>query len=104
MFQDYCHFLTTRLVLIFIINVFWYNVRMDKTSHLLKIEKYIPTFYRNIRRLYYKVYKKKSIDKYMQNIKKYSIIAILTLSVVAGIFNNIPLSYAQDNSTMTNTL
>ena len=40
----------------------------------------------------------------MQNIKKYNIIAILTLSVVAGIFNNIPLSYAQDNSTsMTNT-
>ena len=40
----------------------------------------------------------------MQNIKKYNIIAILTISVVAGIFNNIPLSYAQDNSTMTNTL
>jgi hypothetical protein len=39
----------------------------------------------------------------MQNIKKYNIIAILTLSVVAGIFNNIPLSYAQDNSTMNNT-
>ena len=39
----------------------------------------------------------------MQNIKKYNIIAILTISVVAGIFNNIPLSYAQDNSTMTNT-
>ena len=38
----------------------------------------------------------------MQNIKKYSIIAILTLSVVAGIFNNIPLSYAQSNSTMAN--
>ena len=38
----------------------------------------------------------------MQNIKKYSIIAILTLSVVAGIFNNIPLSYAQGNSTMAN--
>lgn len=38
----------------------------------------------------------------MQNKKKYSIIAILTLSVVAGIFNNIPLSYAQDNSTMAN--
>ncbi|MGZ5551646.1 MAG: hypothetical protein ACXWE7_12755 [Nitrososphaeraceae archaeon] len=38
----------------------------------------------------------------MQNIKKYSIIAILTLSVVAGIFSNIPLSYAQGNSTMTN--
>ena len=39
----------------------------------------------------------------MQNIKKYNIIAILTISVVAGIFNNIPLSYAQDNSTMNNT-
>ena len=39
----------------------------------------------------------------MQNIKKYNIIAILTLSVVAGIFSNIPLSYAQDNSTMANT-
>ena len=39
----------------------------------------------------------------MQNIKKYNIIAILTISVVAGIFNNTPLSYAQDNSTMTNT-
>ena len=38
----------------------------------------------------------------MQNIKKYSIIAILTLSVVAGIFNNIPLSYAQGNSIMAN--
>ena len=36
----------------------------------------------------------------MQNIKKYSIIAILTLSVVAGIFSNIPLSYAQ-NDTMS---
>ena len=36
----------------------------------------------------------------MQNIKKYSIIAILTLSLVAGIFNNIPLSYAQ-NDTMS---
>ena len=53
--------------------------------------------------MYYKVYKKKSIDKRMQNIKKYSIIAILTLSVVAGIFNNIPLSYAQGNSIMANT-
>ncbi len=50
----------------------------------------------------YKVYKKKPKDKRMQNIKKYSIIAILTLSVVAGIFNNIPLSYAQSNSTMAN--
>ena len=38
----------------------------------------------------------------MQNIKKYSIIAILTLSVVSRIFNNIPLSYAQSNSTMAN--
>ena len=36
----------------------------------------------------------------MQNIKKYSIIAILSLSVIAGIFNNIPLSYAQ-NDTMS---
>ena len=36
----------------------------------------------------------------MQNIKKYSIIVILTLSLVAGIFNNIPLSYAQ-NDTMS---
>lgn len=36
----------------------------------------------------------------MQNIKKYSIIAILTLSVIAGIFSNIPLSYAQ-NDTMS---
>lgn len=36
----------------------------------------------------------------MENIKKYSIIAILTLSVVAGIFSNIPLSYAQ-NDTMS---
>ena len=49
----------------------------------------------------YKVYKKKSIDKRMQNIKKYSIIAILTLSVVAGIFNNIPLSYYAQNDTMS---
>jgi hypothetical protein len=36
----------------------------------------------------------------MQNIKKYSIIAILTLSVIAGIFNNIPVSYSQ-NDTMS---
>jgi len=36
----------------------------------------------------------------MQNIKNYSIIAILTLSVIAGIFSNIPLSYAQ-NDTMS---
>ena len=33
----------------------------------------------------------------MQNIKKYSIIAILTLSVIGGIFNNIP-SYAQEGN------
>ena len=39
----------------------------------------------------------------MQNIKKYSIIAILTLSLIAGIFSNIPLSYAQnDTMSMTN--
>jgi len=31
----------------------------------------------------------------MQNIKKYSIIAFLTLSLVAGIFSNIPSLYAQ---------
>jgi hypothetical protein len=36
----------------------------------------------------------------MQNIKKYSTFAILTLSVIAGIFNNIPVSYAQ-NDTMS---
>jgi hypothetical protein len=36
----------------------------------------------------------------MQNIKKYSIIAILSLSVIAGMFSNIPLSYAQ-NDTMS---
>lgn len=36
----------------------------------------------------------------MQNIKNYSIIAILTLSVIAGIFSNIPLSYSQ-NDTMS---
>ena len=36
----------------------------------------------------------------MQIIKKYSIIAILSLSVIAGIFSNIPLSYAQ-NDTMS---
>src|SRR5688500_17605645 len=35
----------------------------------------------------------------MQNIKKYSIIAILSLSVIAGIFSNIPLSYAQNDTT-----
>ncbi len=39
----------------------------------------------------------------MQNIKKYNIVAILTLSIVAGIFNNIP-SYAQEgNQTQTAT-
>jgi hypothetical protein len=39
----------------------------------------------------------------MQNIKKYSIIAILSLSMIAGIFSNIPLSYAQnDTMSMTN--
>ena len=39
----------------------------------------------------------------MQNLKKYSIIAILSLSVIAGIFSNIPLSYAQnDTKSMTN--
>jgi hypothetical protein len=36
----------------------------------------------------------------MQNIKNYIIIAILTLSVIAGIFSNIPLSYSQ-NDTMS---
>lgn len=36
----------------------------------------------------------------MQNSKKYSIIAILSLSVIAGMFSNIPLSYAQ-NDTMS---
>ena len=36
----------------------------------------------------------------MQNIKNYIIIAIFTLSVIAGIFSNIPLSYAQ-NDTMS---
>lgn len=39
----------------------------------------------------------------MQNIKKYSIIAILSVSVIAGIFSNIPLSYSQnDTMSMTN--
>ena len=39
----------------------------------------------------------------MQNIKKYSIIAILSLSLIAGIFSNIPLSYSQnDTMSMTN--
>ena len=36
----------------------------------------------------------------MQNLKKYSIIAILTLTVVAGIFNNVP-SYAQQSNQTT---
>ena len=40
----------------------------------------------------------------MQNIKKYSIIAILSLSMIAGMFSNIPLSYAQnDTMSMANT-
>jgi hypothetical protein len=34
----------------------------------------------------------------MQNIKKYNVVAILTLSVIAGIFSNIPLSSHQDNN------
>jgi hypothetical protein len=39
----------------------------------------------------------------MQNIQKYNIVAILTLSIVAGIFNSIP-SYAQEgNQTQTAT-
>ena len=38
----------------------------------------------------------------MQNLKKYSIIAILTLTVVAGIFNNVP-SYAQGGNQTTTT-
>ena len=36
----------------------------------------------------------------MQIIKNYSVIAILSLSVIAGMFSNIPLSYAQ-NDTMS---
>ncbi len=36
----------------------------------------------------------------MQSIKNYSVIAILSLSVIAGMFSNIPLSYAQ-NDTMS---
>jgi len=36
----------------------------------------------------------------MQSLKKYSIIAILTLAVVAGIFNNVP-SYAQGGNQTT---
>jgi hypothetical protein len=39
----------------------------------------------------------------MQNIQKYSIVAIFTLSLIAGLFNNIPL-YAQEvNETQTTT-
>src|SRR5687767_3332186 len=38
----------------------------------------------------------------MQNLMKYSIIAILTFSVVAGIFNNIP-TYAQGGNQTTTT-
>ena len=38
----------------------------------------------------------------MQNIQKYSIVAILTLSIVAGIFNSIP-SYAQESNNQTQT-
>jgi hypothetical protein len=39
----------------------------------------------------------------MQNIQKYIIVAILTLSLIAGLFNNIPL-YAQEvNETQTTT-
>jgi hypothetical protein len=37
----------------------------------------------------------------MQNIQKYSIIAILTISIVAGIFNNIPLYAQGGNQTQT---
>jgi hypothetical protein len=40
----------------------------------------------------------------MQNIKKYSIIAILTLSVVAGVFNNVPSLYAQEGNQTTTTM
>jgi hypothetical protein len=39
----------------------------------------------------------------MQNLQKYSIIAILTLSVVAGIFSNVP-SYAQGGNQTTTTM
>jgi hypothetical protein len=38
----------------------------------------------------------------MQNIKKYSVAAILTLSAIAGIFSNIPLSSAHDTPIMAN--
>lgn len=40
----------------------------------------------------------------MENIKKYNLIAILSLSVITGIFSNLSLSYAQnDTMAMTNT-
>ena len=43
---------------------------------------------------------KKYLEKTMQIIERYSIIAILTLSIMAGVYNNI-LSYAQeDNQTL----
>ena len=38
----------------------------------------------------------------MQKIKKYSVAAILTLSAIAGIFSNIPLSSAHDTPIMAN--
>ena len=38
----------------------------------------------------------------MQNIRKLNVVVILTLSVIAGIFSNIPLSSTQDNPTMAN--
>ena len=39
----------------------------------------------------------------MQNIKKYSIVAILTLSILVGVFTNVP-SYAQGNETHTTAI
>ena len=39
----------------------------------------------------------------MENFKKYSILAILTLSIIAGIFNNIPLYAQEGNETQTTT-
>ena len=39
----------------------------------------------------------------MQNLKNYSIIAILSLSLIAGIFSNIPLSYSQNDTTSSMT-
>jgi hypothetical protein len=39
----------------------------------------------------------------MQNLKKLSIIAILSLSIVAGVFNNIPSLYAQGGNQTTAT-